>query len=61
MFPTGGPKALNLSTRGNVETEDGALIGGFIVTGTENIKVALRVLGPSSPMPVLPTRWPTRS
>ncbi|MDQ3115043.1 MAG: aryl-sulfate sulfotransferase [Verrucomicrobiota bacterium] len=46
-FPTVGPKALNLSTRGNVGTEDDALIGGFIVTGTENKKVALRVLGPS--------------
>ncbi len=46
-FPTVGPKVLNLSTRGNVGTEDDALIGGFIVTDTENKKVALRVLGPS--------------
>ena len=46
-FPTVGPQALNLSTRGNVSGGDGALIGGFIVTGTDSKKVVLRVLGPS--------------
>ncbi len=46
-FPTVGPQALNLSTRGTVSGGDHALIGGFIVTGSEPKKVALRVLGPS--------------
>ena len=46
-FPTVGPKALNLSTRGIVGTGDDALIGGFIVTGSESKKVVLRLLGPS--------------
>ena len=46
-FPTVGPKALNLSTRGTVGTGDDALIGGFIVTGTDSKRVVLRVLGPS--------------
>ena len=34
-FPTVGPQALNLSTRGLVSTGDNVLIGGFIITGTE--------------------------
>ena len=34
-FPTVGPQALNLSTRGNVASGDDVLIGGFIITGTE--------------------------
>ena len=34
-FPTVGPQALNLSTRGIVSVGDNVLIGGFIVTGTE--------------------------
>jgi hypothetical protein len=46
-FPTVGPQALNLSTRGSVLTGDNVLIGGFIVTGTERKTVALRALGPS--------------
>jgi arylsulfate sulfotransferase len=46
-FPTVGPQALNISTRGNIGPGDDALIGGFIVTGTESKKVALRVLAPS--------------
>ena len=46
-FPTVGPQALNLSTRGDIGPGDDALIGGFIVMGTESKKVALRVLGPS--------------
>ena len=32
-FPTVGPQALNLSTRGLVSVGDNVLIGGFIVTG----------------------------
>jgi arylsulfate sulfotransferase len=46
-FPTVGPQALNLSTRGKIAPGEDALIGGFIVLGTESKEVALRVLGPS--------------
>ena len=37
----------NISTRLRVETGDNALIGGFIVTGTQNKKVIVRAIGPS--------------
>lgn len=46
-FPVVGPQALNLSTRGQVSNDDSTLIAGFIVTGSGNKNVALRVLGPS--------------
>ncbi|MEY2504578.1 MAG: arylsulfate sulfotransferase, partial [Verrucomicrobiota bacterium] len=46
-FPTVGPQALNLSTRGMVGSGANALIGGFIVTGNEPKTVVLRALGPS--------------
>ncbi|HEY6152938.1 MAG TPA: aryl-sulfate sulfotransferase [Candidatus Udaeobacter sp.] len=46
-FPTVGPQALNLSTRGVVSAGDNVLIGGFIVKGTEPKTVVLRALGPS--------------
>jgi arylsulfate sulfotransferase len=46
-FPTVGPQALNLSTRGAVSVGDNVLIGGFIVTGTEPKTIVLRALGPS--------------
>jgi hypothetical protein len=46
-FPTVGPQALNLSTRGLVATGDNVLIGGFIVSGTEPKRMVLRALGPS--------------
>ncbi len=46
-FPVVGPQALNLSTRGQVSNTDNSLILGFIVTGSGNKDVALRVLGPS--------------
>jgi arylsulfate sulfotransferase len=46
-FPTVGPQALNLSTRGVVLTGDSVLIGGFIITGTEPKTMVLRALGPS--------------
>jgi hypothetical protein len=46
-FPTVGPQALNLSTRGVVSSGDSVLIGGFIITGTESKTVVLRALGPS--------------
>jgi hypothetical protein len=37
----------NISTRLRVETGDNALIGGFIITGTQAKKVIIRALGPS--------------
>jgi hypothetical protein len=46
-FPTVGPQALNLSTRGLVGTGDNVLIGGFIVSGTDPKTMVLRALGPS--------------
>ncbi len=46
-FPIVGPQPLNLSTRGEVSNSANSLILGFIVTGTANKDVALRVLGPS--------------
>jgi hypothetical protein len=46
-FPTVGPQALNLSSRGLVSTGDNVLIGGFIVTGPGPKTVVLRALGPS--------------
>jgi arylsulfate sulfotransferase len=46
-FPTVGPQALNLSTRGLVSTHDNVLIGGFIITGTDPKTLVLRALGPS--------------
>jgi hypothetical protein len=46
-FPTVGPQALNLSTRGLVSEGDNVLIGGFIVTGPNPKSVVLRALGSS--------------
>jgi uncharacterized repeat protein (TIGR01451 family) len=46
--PTATPaKALNLSTRANVQTGDRVVIGGFIITGNNPKPVVLRGLGPS--------------
>jgi hypothetical protein len=38
---------LNISTRGRVEADPNELIGGFIVTGVNPKKIAIRALGPS--------------
>jgi len=43
---------LNISTRGNVGPGDDALIGGFIVTGSEPQTIIFRALGPSLGMMV---------
>jgi N-acetylneuraminic acid mutarotase len=40
----------NISTRLRVETDDNAMIGGFIVTGTQAKKVIVRAIGPSLPV-----------
>ena len=37
----------NIATRNRVETGDNALIGGFIVTGTQSKRVIIRAIGPS--------------
>lgn len=49
MTPTPTPAArlANISTRLLVGTGDDALIGGFIVTGTQDKKVIIRAIGPS--------------
>ncbi|HVF72406.1 MAG TPA: PKD domain-containing protein [Chthoniobacterales bacterium] len=51
---SGSPSAaqlLNISSRLRVQTGDNTLIGGFIVTGSEIKKVAIRALGPSTKVP----------
>ena len=47
--PTGGLFG-NISTRLRVETGDNALIGGFIVSGTQPKSVLVRAIGPSLPL-----------
>ena len=46
-LPGASGQLLNISTRLRVLREDRALIGGFIITGTEAKKVIIRALGPS--------------
>ena len=45
------PTLLNISTRVNVQTGDNAMIGGFIITGTEQKTVLVRGIGPSLGVP----------
>ena len=48
--PQGPPppaKTLNISTRASVQTGDGIVVGGFIITGSESKRVLIRGLGPS--------------
>lgn len=48
LSPSVNSKLANISTRGFVGTEDGAMIGGFIVGGESGYsKVVVRALGPS--------------
>jgi cyclophilin family peptidyl-prolyl cis-trans isomerase len=42
-----GSTLLNISTRGRVELDPNALIGGFILGGTESKRVLVRAMGPS--------------
>jgi hypothetical protein len=44
---TSGGRAGNISTRGQVQSGDQLLIGGFIVGGTQSKDVVVRALGPS--------------
>ncbi len=49
--PGSSPTVLgNISTRLSVGTGDNALIGGFIITGTQAKKVIVRAIGPSLPV-----------
>src|SRR2546423_10983488 len=41
------PRLLNISTRLRIQTGDNAMIGGFIITGTEPKTVIVRGVGPS--------------
>jgi hypothetical protein len=45
--PTPPSRLANISTRLRVQTGDNALIGGFILTGSQPKKVILRAIGPS--------------
>lgn len=55
VFPGAIPRfpaqSLNISTRTNVLNGDNALIGGFILTGTDSKFVIIRGIGPSSGVP----------
>ena len=42
-----GASLLNISTRGNVQTGDNVMIGGFIVAGNGSQQVLVRAIGPS--------------
>lgn len=44
---TSGGRAGNISTRGQVQSGDQVLIGGFIVGGTQSKTVVVRAIGPS--------------
>ncbi len=44
-------KLANISTRGLVQTGDNVLIGGFIVVGQNSLRVIVRAIGPSLPVP----------
>ena len=46
-YDTNATRLVNISTRGRVETGDGAMIGGLIVKGGAVKKVIIRALGPS--------------
>ena len=44
---TTGPKAVNVSTRGNVGTGNNILIAGFVVNGTVSRRLLIRGVGPT--------------
>ncbi|HVF72220.1 MAG TPA: kelch repeat-containing protein [Chthoniobacterales bacterium] len=51
LYVEATPTLLNISTRLNVQTGEKVLIGGFIITGTEQKTVVVRGIGPSLPVP----------
>jgi hypothetical protein len=48
---TGDSKLANISTRGLVQTGDNVLIGGLIVVGQNSLRIIVRAIGPSLPLP----------
>lgn len=46
LYP-GDERALNISTRGNVQPGSGVLIAGFIISGNDPQDIILRAIGPS--------------
>ena len=49
--PPTPPRLLNISTRLQIQTGDNAMIGGFIITGTELKTIIVRGIGPSLGIP----------
>jgi hypothetical protein len=49
--PPTPPSLLNISTRLHIQTGDNAMIGGFIITGTQTKTVLVRGIGPSLSLP----------
>ena len=47
ITPEDEANLVNISTRGLVRTGQDVLIGGFIISGTEPLRVLLRAIGPS--------------
>jgi YVTN family beta-propeller protein len=50
LFVFENSRALNISTRAEVQSGDNVLIAGFIILGTEPKDVAVRAIGPSLPV-----------
>jgi uncharacterized delta-60 repeat protein len=50
-FISGDGALGNISTRVRIQTGDNAMIGGFIITGTQTKTVIVRGIGPSLPIP----------
>jgi hypothetical protein len=57
---TAAGRLLNLAARGNIQTGDDVMIGGFIVGGTQNTRIVVRAIGPSlsSASPPVPGALP---
>ena len=51
LEPTADSKLANVSTRGLVQMGDNVLIGGVIVRGQDPLRVIVRAIGPSLPVP----------
>ena len=47
LDPTADSKLANISTRGQVQTDNDVMIGGVIVVGPDPQKVIVRAIGPS--------------
>jgi hypothetical protein len=50
LDPTADSKLANISSRGLVKTGDDVMIGGFIITGSQPMRVIVRAVGPSLPL-----------